>query len=58
MVTERQRGAQVALFSSLREARDAAPTAESDGADERRRVVDRLRERWALVQQLGEAGWR
>jgi hypothetical protein len=62
MVTERQRGAQAALFSSSSEAGFSGSTGQTaelaDGADERRRVVDRLRRRWALVRQRSEAGSR
>lgn len=55
MVTERQRGAQAALFSSVRDLHDATPSGEhAEAVDERRHLVDRLRERWSLVQQLGE----
>lgn len=57
MVTERQRGAQSALFTRMSDADEAAPAVDfADGADERRRVVDRLRERWGLVRQLSEFG--
>lgn len=59
MVTERQRDAQAALFNRVVEmqAAEGAPAAEAvDWAEERRRVLERLRERWASVRQLGELG--
>ena len=55
MATERQRGTQAALFRAEHEPNEIT-TEYADSAEERQRIVERQRQRWALVQRLAESG--
>ncbi|WP_308798944.1 hypothetical protein [Agromyces silvae] len=58
-VTEQQRRAHAALLNSSAESRERTPSADRPtAAEERRRVIEGLRRRWAhlQMQRLTEAG--